>query len=271
MEGISKNFENITQIGSGRFSYVYKVQNRRDYQFFALKEMTSDSKIPEPSLTFYREVQALSISNHPNIIKLYEIIQKGPSISLVMEYMPYTISDIIHSIILPESIIKGFTIMILRGIAHLHEIGIIHRDIKPENLLLNSKGVLKICDLGLCRILPDKLTKIGSPGNAHDETHAWTLQVGTSFYRSPELLLGDSGYNESIDMWSIGCVIAELFTGKPLFPGQGDIEQLMLISNLLGSPDEKRWPGFSQLPGGNQIMFLEKEPSDPVEFFPLLT
>jgi serine/threonine protein kinase len=229
--------------------------------------MSPNSKIPEPNVAFYREIQALSVASHPNIVKLHEVVQNSPNLSLVMEYLPYTLAQVIQSSVIPESIVKGLLLMILRGMAHLHELGIIHRDIKPANLLLTSIGTLKICDFGLCRILPEKLAGIGGAKTA-DETHAWTLQVGTSFYRAPELLLGDRGYGEAIDIWAMGCVMAELLTGKPLFPGQGDFEQLGFIANLLGSPDENRWPGFSQLSDSNEIMFKEKDPADLKTVFP---
>jgi serine/threonine protein kinase len=262
-----KGYGPLTFIGEGRFSIVYKIMNLLSSQLYAVKVMSPNSRIPEPNISFYREIQALSVASHPNIVKLHEVVQNTPVISLVMEYIPYTLTQVVQVSIVPESITKGLMLMLLRGLAHLHELGIIHRDIKPANLLLTNQGILKICDLGLCRILPEKLAGIGGTKTA-DETHAWTLQVGTSYYRAPELLLGDRGYGEPVDLWAIGCVMAELMSGKPLFPGQGDIEQLGFITNLLGSPDETRWPGFSQLADGSQIVFKEKEPADVSKTFP---
>ncbi|OHT12891.1 CMGC family protein kinase [Tritrichomonas foetus] len=262
-----KGYGPLSLIGEGRFSMVYKTQNLLSSQLYAVKVMSPNSKIPEPSVSFYREIQALSVASHPNIVKLHEVVQNSPNLSLVMEYLPYNLSQVVQSSVLPESIVKGLMLMLLRGVAHLHHLGIIHRDIKPANLLLSNNGTLKICDLGLCRILPEKLAGIGGAKTA-DETHAWTLQVGTSFYRAPELLLGDRGYGEAVDTWAVGCVMAELLNGKPLFPGQGDIEQLGFITNLLGSPDETRWPGFSQLADFGHIVFKEKEPENIMKMFP---
>ena len=262
-----KGYSSLVLIGEGRFSMVYKTQNLLSNQLYAVKVMSPNSKIPEPSVSFYREIQALCISNHPNIVKLHEVIQNQPTIALVMEYFPYSLSQV-QMASLPESVVKGLVLQLLRGLAHLHELGIIHRDIKPANLLLGSDGVLKICDLGLCRILPEKLAQIGGGMREQDETHAWTLQVGTSFYRAPELLLGDRGYGEAVDIWAVGCVMAELLNGKPLFPGQGDLEQLGFIANLLGSPDETKWPGFSQLSDFQQIEFKAKDPANIYETFP---
>ena len=262
-----KGYGTLTLIGEGRFSMVYKTQNLRSSSLYAVNVMSPNSKIPEPSVAFYREIQALSVSSHPNIVKLHEVVQNTSSVSLVMEYLPYNLCQVVQATVIPESIAKGLMLMLLRGLAHLHELGIIHRDIKPANLLLSENGILKICDLGLCRILPEKLAGIGGAKTA-DETHAWTLQVGTSFYRAPELLLGDRGYGEAVDIWAVGCVMAELLTGKPLFPGQGDLEQLGFITNLLGSPDETRWPGFSQLADFGQIVFKEREPANVRGRFP---
>ncbi|KAH0796027.1 cyclin-dependent kinase 20 [Histomonas meleagridis] len=259
----------LTLIGEGRFSMVYKTKNLQTNEQYAVKVISPNPKIPEPSVALYREIQALSVSSHPNIVKLHEVIQNSPNLSLVMEYLPYNLTQVVQLPYVPESIVKGIMLMLLRGLSHLHELGIIHRDIKPANLLMNNKGVLKICDLGLSRILPEKLIGIGTgSSNITDETHSWTLQVGTSFYRAPELLLGDRGYGEAIDIWSVGCVMAELLNGKPLFPGQGDLEQLGFITNLLGSPDETRWPGFSQLSDFGQIVFKQKEPQDMHKAFP---
>jgi len=254
-------------IGEGRFSRVFKSQNQLNSQLYAIKVMSPNPKVPEPNIAFYREIQALSVSNHPNIVKLHEVVQNPQGLSLVMEYLPYRLTQIIQDSVLPEAIVKGMMLMLLRGLSHLHELGIIHRDIKPSNLLVNSQGILKICDLGLCRILPDKLSGIGG-SKSGDDTHAWTLQVGTSFYRAPELLLGDRGYGEAVDTWATGCVMAELLNGKPLFPGQGDFEQLGLIVDLLGSPDQNSWPGLSQLSDYGRIFFKEKEAIEISSKFP---
>ena len=262
-----KGYGPLTPIGEGRFSMVYKTTDLPPTRLFAVKVMQPNPKIPEPNVSFYREIQALCVSSHPNIVKLHEVVQNSSNLALIMEYLPFNLSRVVQTAPLPESIVKGLMLMLLRGIAHLHELGIIHRDIKPANLLLSGNGELKICDLGLCRILPEKLAGIGG-GKTQDETHAWTLQVGTSFYRAPELLLGDRGYGEAVDTWAVGCVMAELLNGKPLFAGQSDLEQLGFITNLLGSPDERRWPGFSQLADFGQITFKEKEPVDIKEAFP---
>jgi serine/threonine protein kinase len=160
-------------------------------------------------------------------------------------------------------------LQLLQGLAHLHELGIIHRDIKPHNLLVSRSGTAKICDLGLCRLSPDLLPR--TAGKPAEEAHNWTVQVGTHYYRAPELLLGDRGYTKAIDIWAAGCVMAELLCGEPLFPGTGDFELLGFISNLLGSPSEENWPGISQLADYGKILFKEKAKLDMRATFPSWT
>lgn len=288
-----KGYGPLTLIDGGGFSSVYKAENLSLHRYFAIKVLNPSAKSPESNVSSYREMQALSVSNHQNVVKLYEVVQCGSSVCLVMEYIPYTLSQVIQNFMLPESLVKGFMLMLLRGLAHLHELGIIHRDIKPQNLLISNSGILKICDLGLCRILPEKIPtqpQIGTNGNFPnsilnsitnlnsslnsvssspvDETHAWTLQVGTHYYRAPELLFGDRGYTEAIDIWAAGCVMAELLNGEPLFPGVGDLELIGRISEILGSPSEETWPGISQMPDFGKLLFKERPRVDMREKFP---
>jgi cell division cycle 2-like protein len=124
---------------------------------------------------------------------------------------------------------------LLRGVAHLHANWILHRDLKTSNLLISHRGILKIADFGLAR-------EYGSP------LKQYTQLVVTLWYRSPELLLGAKDYSTAIDMWSCGCIFAELMTQKALFPGKSEIEQIKKIFQLLGTPNEGVWEGYSQLP-----------------------
>jgi serine/threonine protein kinase len=260
-----KGYGPLTLIEIGGFSSVYKAQNLSLKKSFAIKVLRPISNSPESHVSAYREVQALSVSCHPNIVKLHEVVQSSGSVCLVMEYCPFNLGQLCSHIVLPESLAKGFMLQLLRGLAHLHELGIIHRDIKPQNLLLSSSGRLKICDMGLCRLSPDLVQgRAAQP----DDIHIWTLHVGTHYYRAPELLLGDRGYTKAIDIWATGCVLAELLCGEPLFPGLGDFELLSLISSLLGSPSEQTWPGVSHLPDFGKILFKERQRVDMRTNFP---
>ncbi|OHT07031.1 CMGC family protein kinase [Tritrichomonas foetus] len=268
-----KGYGPLTLIDGGGFSSVYKAENLSLHRTFAIKVLNPTSKSAESNVSSYREMQALSVADHQNIVKLHEVVQSSASICLVQEYLPYNLSKVTQNFALPESLAKGFMLMLLRGLAHLHELGIIHRDIKPQNLLMSNSGVLKICDLGLCRILPEKMPNQGciskqSDIDSNNNNHAWTLQVGTHYYRAPELLSGDRGYTEAIDLWAAGCVMAELLNGEPLFPGVGDLELIGKISELLGSPCEETWPGISQMPDYGKLMFKQRARVDMRANFP---
>ena len=257
-----KGYGPLTLIDGGGFSSVYKAESISLRRPFAIKVLNPNTKSPNPYLSSYREIQALSVASHANIVKLHEVVRSSGSICLVMEFIPFNLSRVMKNAALPEPLAKGFMLMLLRALAHLHELGIIHRDIKPQNLLISSTGTLKLCDMGLCRLAPEIV-----PGTT-EETHNWTLNVGTHYYRAPELLLGDRGYTKAIDIWAAGCVLAEMLNGEPLFPGVSDFELLGLISALLGSPSEETWPGISQLADFGKILFKERPRADFRATFP---
>ncbi|CAL7943876.1 unnamed protein product [Xylocopa violacea] len=164
---------------------------------------------------------------------------------MVFEYMPTGLWEVIkdNDILLSSSQIKTYTKMILEGIAYIHGKNIIHRDLKPANLLINEKGILKIADFGLGRLLWKNMTK------------PYSHQIATRWYRAPELLYGARYYTSAIDMWSIGCIFGELLNKSPLFPGETDIEQLAIVLKYLGSPTSETWPDLSILPDYNKITF----------------
>ena len=151
--------------------------------------------------------------------------------SLVFDFMDTDLENIIRdqSIILTTANIKSYILMTLQGLEYLHLHWILHRDLKPNNLLVNSHGVLKIADFGLAKFF-------GSP------TRVNTHQVVTRWYRCPELLFGAKQYGTNIDIWSVGCILGELLLRSPLFPGESDLDQLTKIFQVLGSPTEETWP-----------------------------
>lgn len=138
-------------------------------------------------------------------------------------------------IILQPSDIKAYLIMTLKGLEYLHLNWILHRDLKPNNLLVNSKGVLKIGDFGLAKFF-------GSPNRIY------THQVVTRWYRSPELLFGARQYGTGVDIWAVGCILAELLLRMPFLPGDSDLDQLTKIFQALGTPTEETWPNVTKLP-----------------------
>jgi len=132
-------------------------------------------------------------------------------------------------------LIKSYLQQLVKGIAHCHAHRVLHRDLKPQNLLIDKKGVLKLADFGLARAF-------GVP------VRTYTHEVVTLWYRAPEILLGGKQYSTPVDIWSIGCIFAEMVTRSPLFPGDSEIDQLYRIFRCFGTPNEETWPGVSSHP-----------------------
>jgi serine/threonine protein kinase len=176
---------------------------------------------------------------HENIVSLHDVIHTENKLMLVFEYMDKDLKKYMDSRggggQLDYITIKSFMHQLLQGIAFCHENRVLHRDLKPQNLLINNKGQLKLADFGLARAF-------GIPVNT------FSNEVVTLWYRAPDVLLGSRTYNTSIDIWSAGCIMAEMYTGRPLFPGTTNEDQLQKIFRLMGTPSERSWPGISQFP-----------------------
>lgn len=176
-----------------------------------------------------------------NLIQHYsffKVIHTEKTLTLVFEFMDQDLKKYMdvngNDGALDPYTCKNFMYQLLRGIAFCHENRVLHRDLKPQNLLINSKGELKLGDFGLARAF-------GIPVNT------FSNEVVTLWYRAPDVLLGSRNYSTSIDMWSAGCIMAEIYSGKPLFPGKTNEDQLIQIFKLLGTPTEETWPHVSEL------------------------
>ena len=219
-------------------SQVFKGRNRQTGELVALKEINLDSEEGTPS-TAIREISLMKELKHENIVSLYDVIHTENKLMLVFEYMDKDLKKYMDSRgnqgALDQFTIKSFMHQLLQGIAFCHENRVLHRDLKPQNLLINSKMQLKLGDFGLARAF-------GIPVNT------FSNEVVTLWYRAPDVLLGSRTYNTSIDIWSAGCIMAEMYTGRPLFPGTTNDDQLQKIFRLMGTPSERSWPGISQFP-----------------------
>ena len=176
---------------------------------------------------------------HENILSLHDVIHTENKLMLVFEYMDKDLKKYMDSRNtggqLDFATIRSFMFQLLNGIDFCHSNRVLHRDLKPQNLLINNKGQLKLADFGLARAF-------GIPVNT------FSNEVVTLWYRAPDVLLGSRTYNTSIDIWSAGCIMAEMYTGRPLFPGTTNEDQLQKIFRLMGTPSERSWPGISQFP-----------------------
>jgi len=232
-------FEMIKKINEGTYGVVYKARDKKTGELVALKKVKTNIERDGYPMSSLREINILLSFNHPSIVNVKEVVVDDfDGTFMVMEHMEYDLKGLMEVKKHPFSMseIKSLVRQLLEGVKYLHDNWVIHRDLKSSNILLNHDGELKICDFGLSR-------QYGSP------LKPYTPVVVTLWYRAPELLLGAKEYSTAIDMWSVGCIMAELIAKEPLFRGKSELEQLDKIFRTLGTPDEKIWPGLSKLPG----------------------
>jgi serine/threonine protein kinase len=213
----------------------------------------------------FREVAAVThLPPHPNLVRVFDVFlsEEHAAIMLAMELCETDLFTVLHNRTafapLPTSHVALYLHMMLQGLACMHQHGFLHRDIKPGNVLFDSTGNLKLGDFGLSR-------------RQDLEQRPLTHETATRWYRAPELLFGETRYDTEIDIWSLGCVFAELLNGmggQALFPGEGDIDQMNLIFRTLGTPTEATWPGVSNLPDWGKISFSHMEGINLSDMYP---
>ncbi|XP_055819029.1 cyclin-dependent kinase G-2-like [Solanum dulcamara] len=233
-------FERLNRIDEGTYGVVYRAKDKKTGEIVALKKVKMEKEREGFPLTSLREINILISLHHPSIVDVKEVVVGSSldSIFMVMEYMEHDLKALMETMKQPftQSEVKCLMLQLLHGVKYLHDNWVLHRDLKTSNLLLNNRGELKICDFGLAR-------QYGSP------LKPYTHLVVTLWYRAPELLLGAKQYSTAIDMWSLGCIMAEMLSKEPLFNGKTEVDQIDKIFRILGTPNETIWPGFSKLPG----------------------
>ncbi|CRL05800.1 CLUMA_CG018828, isoform A [Clunio marinus] len=263
-EYIPNRYKILQKIGEGVHGVVLKaIDTTENNKVVAIKMVSLRTKFGGISPNTLREIKSLQHADNEYIISMLDMYPDLSGLALVFEYMPNTLYSKLKDEENPLSRqqIQSYTKMLLRGLSYLHdELKIMHRDIKPANLLINEHDVLKLADFGLARLYnPDEPRKCYSP------------QVATRWYRAPEILWGTQIYGPSIDMWSVGCVFAEMLRGVPLFSGNTDIEQLALVIRTLGTPSTADWPEVKNLPDYNKISFPNSKREEWVKIFPSFT
>lgn len=231
-------FQKVEKIGEGTYGVVYKARNKETGQLVALKKIRLDLETEGVPSTAIREISLLKELKHPNIVRLLDVVHSEKKLYLVFEFLSQDLKKYMDSTPaseLPLHLVKRYLFQLLQGVNFCHTHRVIHRDLKPQNLLISELGTIKLADFGLARAF-------GVP------LRTYTHEVVTLWYRAPEILLGCKFYSTAVDIWSIGCIFAEMVTRRALFPGDSEIDQLFRIFRTLGTPSEAMWPGVTQLP-----------------------
>jgi len=227
-------YTKLDKLGEGTYATVFKGKSRLTDNLVALKEIRLEHEEGAPC-TAIREVSLLKDLKHANIVTLHDIVHTDKSLTLVFEYLERDLKQYMDDCgaILAMNNVKLFLFQMLRGLAYCHARRVLHRDLKPQNLLINERGELKLADFGLARA-------------KSVPTKTYSNEVVTLWYRPPDVLLGSTEYSTPIDMWGVGCIFYEMASGRPLFPGSTVEDELHLIFKVLGTPTEENWPGISR-------------------------
>lgn len=261
---VESKFSFIRPIGHGAYGVVISALNKSTNQKVAIKKITRAFDDPVDAKRILREIKLMKKLYHENVIRIVDLIPPPPNqeefedIYIVQDLMETDLHRIIYS---KQSLsidhVQYFVYQILRGLKYIHSANVLHRDLKPSNLLVNANCDLKICDFGLARGVED------------EQSGALTEYVVTRWYRAPEIMLACHEYTKAIDVWSVGCIFAELLARQALFPGEDYIAQLRLICDKLGRPSEEDLDFVTSDRAKRFILSLpSKQPTEMSEMFP---
>ncbi|XP_034488824.1 cyclin-dependent kinase 1-like [Drosophila innubila] len=237
-----EKYEKIGRIGEGSYGIVYKGLVRATGELVAMKNVRNFIGAEGIPATTIREISLLRELKHPNIVALLDLLYEDNNFYLILEYLPMNLRQYIESLppdqLMETEMVGSYLYQITCAILYCHRRRVLHRDLTPQNLLINGTGLIKVADFGLsCSFnIPMRVL---------------THEVVTLWYRPPEILLGSARYSCPVDIWSIGCILFEMATSKPLFQGDSEIGQLFRIFQILGTPNDDVWPGVSNLSGFN--------------------
>ncbi|XP_045907495.1 serine/threonine-protein kinase MAK-like isoform X2 [Micropterus dolomieu] len=222
-------YTTLKQLGDGTYGSVLLGKSNETGELVAIKRMKRKFYSWDECLNL-REVKSLKKLNHANVVKLREVIRENDYLYFVFEYMKENLYQLMkeRNKLFPESVIRNMTFQILQGLSFIHKHGYFHRDMKPENLLCMGPELVKIADFGLAREIRSQ--------------PPYTDYVSTRWYRAPEVLLKSNSYSSPIDIWAVGCIMAELYTLRPLFPGNSEVDEIFKICQVLGTLKKSDWP-----------------------------
>ncbi|XP_072296543.1 uncharacterized protein [Eucyclogobius newberryi] len=226
-------FVTLKQLGDGTYGSVLLGKCNVTGELVAIKRMKRKFYSWEECLNL-REVKSLKKLSHANVVKLKEVLRENDQLYFVFEYMKENLYQLMQqrNELFPESVVRNVAFQVLQGLSYVHRNGYFHRDLKPENLLCSGPELVKIADFGLAREIRSQ--------------PPFTDYVSTRWYRAPEVLLRSPSYNSPVDVWAVGCIMAELYTLRPLFPGNSELDQIFRICQVLGTLKQWDWPeGFT--------------------------
>ncbi|EPY87224.1 hypothetical protein CB1_000260005 [Camelus ferus] len=249
-----EKYENLGLVGEGSYGMVMKCRNKDSGRIVAIKKFLESDDDKMVKKIAMREIKLLKQLRHENLVNLLEVCKKKKRWYLVFEFVDHTVLDDLELFPngLDYQVVRKYLFQIISGIGFCHSHNIIHRDIKPENILVSQSGVVKLCDFGFARTL-------AAPGEVY------TDYVATRWYRAPELLVGDVKYGKAVDVWAVGCLVTEMLTGEPLFPGDSDIDQLYHITMCLGNLIPRHQELFYKNPVFAGVRLPEIKETEPLE------
>ncbi|XP_072567125.1 serine/threonine-protein kinase MAK isoform X6 [Paramormyrops kingsleyae] len=242
-------YTTLKQLGDGTYGSVLMGKSNESGELVAIKRMKRKFYSWEECINL-REVKSLKKLSHANIVKLKEVIRENDHLYFVFEYMKENLYQLMkdRNKLFPESVIRNIVYQILQGLSFIHKHGFFHRDMKPENLLCMGPELVKIADFGLAREIRSR--------------PPYTDYVSTRWYRAPEVLLRSPSYNSPIDVWAVGCIMAELYTLRPLFPGNSEVDEIFKICQVLGTVKKSDWPEGHHLASAMSFRFPQCVPTN---------
>jgi len=263
---VLRKYEIVQKLGKGAYGIVWKSVDRRNGETVALKKIFDAFQNATDAQRTFREIMFLQeLNGHENIVRLLNVLKadNDKDIYLVFDYMETDLHAVIRANILEEIHKKYIVYQLLKAIKYMHSGDLLHRDMKPSNILLNSECQVKVADFGLARSVAHGRDDMSS-------NPVLTDYVATRWYRAPEILLGSTKYTKGVDMWSLGCILGELVTGRPIFPGTSTMNQLERIIDVTGRPSPDDIECMKSLFATTMLESLPRKPArnQTPEFFP---
>ena len=231
---VLRKYEIVQRLGKGAYGIVWRAIDRRSKETVALKKIFDGFQNSTDAQRTFREIMFLQeMSGHEHVVTLLDVLKadNDKDIYLVFEFLETDLHAAIRANVLQDVHKRYIVYQTLKALKYMHSAELLHRDMKPSNLLLNSDCLMKVCDFGLARSLPESRIQ-----GAQEDLSPLTDYVATRWYRAPEILLGAGIYTFAVDMWAVGCILGEMLLGKPIFPGTSTMNQLEKITNLTGCP-----------------------------------